>query len=126
MEAIPQFHRFFGKISWNGGQKYTTHDSIVHKERELPIIQLFLHHEWMNEKKWNQPWAAAPADDVSAELATCARNLFQDESSKSCDLLQSLVKHILQGTFFKMNYASVNVNDSCHASFAKLMYIFVL
>ena len=82
----------------------------------------------MNEKKLNQPWAAAPTDDVSAELATCTRNLFQDESSKSCDLLQSLVKHILQGrgTFFKMNYANVNVNDSCHAAFAKLMYIFVL
>ena len=87
-------------------KKYTTHDSIVHKENELLIIQMFLHHDDHHEwKKFNQPWAAAPTDDVSAELATCTRNLFQDELSKSCDLLQSLVKHILQGrgTFFKMN-----------------------
>ena len=85
MKATPQFHKLFCKISWNGGKfykakKYTTHDSIVHKENELLIIQLFLHHDDHHEwKKLNQPWAAAPADDVSAKLATCTRNLFQDE-----------------------------------------------
>ena len=73
------------------------------------------------------PWTAAPADDVSAELATCTRNLFQNESRKSCDLLQSLVKHILQslyGESFSRNIEQLSMQTRVALYYRVLSCIF--
>ena len=59
MKATHNSTNFFARFHETGGKfykakKYATHDSIVHKENELLIIQLFLHHdddhEWKNIK----------------------------------------------------------------------------
>ena len=81
------FTNFFARFHETGGKfykakKYATVDSIVYKKMSCWSLSCFyIMTITMNEKtyKLNQPWAAAPTDDVSAKLATCTRNLFQDE-----------------------------------------------
>ena len=89
-ESNPTISQTF---SWNWGASFTKPKNTPHMTAQYTRKMscwsfrcFYIMTITMNGKKLNQPWAAAPTDDVSTELATRTRNLFQDELSKNCDL----------------------------------------
>ena len=95
------FTNFFARFHETGGKfckakKYTTHDSTVHKENELLIIQMFLHHDDHHE------WKKVKSTLGCGSYWWClcwTRHLYEEPFSrwiKQVSMLTIVVMHILQ------------------------------